>query len=108
VRIIKDAGAYQMPPQVANHWVEHFRSESLSLGTYCIPAGGLDDQMPHREDEIYLVSSGRGRVVTDSGEAFVGPGDVVYVPAGEAHQFVDITEDMTLLVFFAPPYTGRA
>lgn len=96
-----------MPPQVANHWVEHFRSESLSFGTYCIPAGGLDDQIPHREDEIYVVSSGRGRVVTDSGEASVGPGDVVYVPAGEAHRFVDITEDMTLLVFFAPPYTGR-
>ena len=29
------------------------------------------------------------------------------IPAGEDHRFHDITEDMTVLVFFAPAYTGR-
>jgi hypothetical protein len=30
------------------------------------------------------------------------------IPAGEEHRFHDVTEDMALLVFFAPAYTGRS
>jgi hypothetical protein len=29
---------------------------------------------------------------------------VVFVPAGEAHKFTDITEDLALVVIFAPRY----
>ena len=38
---------------------------------------------------------------------FVSPTQVIYVPAGEEHRFVDVTEDLTLLVIFAPPYSGE-
>jgi quercetin dioxygenase-like cupin family protein len=31
---------------------------------------------------------------------------VVYVPAGEEHRFVEITEDLSLLVLFAPAAEG--
>ena len=37
----------------------------------------------------------------------VGPGRTLFVPAGEDHRFHDVTEDLTVLVFFAPAYTGR-
>jgi mannose-6-phosphate isomerase-like protein (cupin superfamily) len=69
--------------------------------------GGVDDQRPHTEDEVYVVQTGRGRLVTDSGVAEVGPGSVVYVPAGEAHRFTDVAEDLAVLVLFAPPYESR-
>jgi mannose-6-phosphate isomerase-like protein (cupin superfamily) len=36
-------------------------------------------------------------------EVEVGPGSVVSVDHGEDHQFVDIAEDLELLVVFAPP-----
>jgi hypothetical protein len=51
MRVISEAGAYT-PPDGAepNHWIVHLSSDDLSLGTYCIPAGGLDDQTPHTED----------------------------------------------------------
>jgi mannose-6-phosphate isomerase-like protein (cupin superfamily) len=79
------------------------RVPSLSVGTYSIPAGGSDGQQPHTEDEVYVVMAGRGRIVADdSGEAEVAPGSVIYVPAREAHRFVDITEDLTVVVVFAP------
>jgi mannose-6-phosphate isomerase-like protein (cupin superfamily) len=87
-------------------YVTHMASASLSVGTYSIPRGGLDDQSPHAEDEIYVVTSGRALIVTPSGRASVGPGSVIYVPAGEEHRFVDVAEDLTLLVIFAPPYSG--
>jgi mannose-6-phosphate isomerase-like protein (cupin superfamily) len=86
----------------------HASSDDLSLGTYSIPAGGLDDQTPHTEDEIYVVQAGRATLVTPSGTAAVGPGSVVFVPAGETHSFTDITEDLALVVVFAPPYGSRA
>jgi hypothetical protein len=34
-------------------------------------------------------------------------GSVVFVPAGEEHRFVDITEELTLLVVFGPAYGRR-
>lgn len=90
-----------------NHFAEQLRTTSLSVGTYSIPAGGVDDQAPHHEDEIYVVTAGRATLVTPSGVEQVGPGDVVFVPAEEEHRFTEVTENLALLVFFAPPYSGR-
>jgi mannose-6-phosphate isomerase-like protein (cupin superfamily) len=109
MQLIAEAGTYTPPDGTEpNHWTVHVGSEDLSLGTYSIPAGGQDDQSPHTEDEIYVVRSGRATLVTTSGIADVGPGSVVFVPAGEAHKFTEISEDLALLVVFAPPYGSRA
>ncbi|MFC0628215.1 cupin domain-containing protein [Kribbella deserti] len=104
---LSQAGQYTAPQGEPNHFVEHLRREALSVGTYSIPAGGVDDQQPHREDEIYVVTAGRGHLETDEGRTAVGPGDVLFVAAEQPHRFVDITEDLALLVFFAPAYSGR-
>jgi mannose-6-phosphate isomerase-like protein (cupin superfamily) len=70
--------------------------------------GGVDTQQPHTEDEVYVVVAGRARLVADTGSAPVGPGSVVYVPAGEDHRFVEITDDLVVVVVFAPPeYSAR-
>lgn len=106
--IVDGAGLYSEPPASAlNRFTEHLRVPSLSVGTYCIPRRGADDQRPHTEDEIYVVTRGRATVRTERRSAVVGPGDVIYVPAGEAHTF-DVLEDLALLVLFAPPYTAPA
>ncbi len=109
MQVFESAGTYPPPGQGdPNHWVVHMNSADLSLGTYSIPAGGLDDQTPHTEDEIYVVHAGRATLVTPSGTAAVEPGSVIFVPAGETHTFADVTEDLALLVVFAPPYGSRA
>jgi quercetin dioxygenase-like cupin family protein len=108
MRVIDGAGSYTAPPAgEPNHWVEQLVASDLSLGTYSIPAAGVDDQHPHREDEVYVVASGEATIRTDSGTARVGPGSVVFVPANERHQFVDITQDLALVVIVAPPYKSR-
>jgi mannose-6-phosphate isomerase-like protein (cupin superfamily) len=109
MRVIEGAGRYT--PATGGeptHWAEHLASGDLSVGTYSIPAGGLDDQEPHREDEIYVVQSGAATLVTDSGAAQVRPGSVIFVPAGERHQFTEVRDGLALLVIFAPPYGSRA
>jgi mannose-6-phosphate isomerase-like protein (cupin superfamily) len=109
MQIIEGAGAWSAPPDGASSdYVEHLRVPDLSVGTYRIPAGGTDDQSPHTEDEIYVVTAGRARIVTPTGAADVGPGAVIFVPAGEEHQFIDIAEDLALLVVFGPAYRSRA
>jgi mannose-6-phosphate isomerase-like protein (cupin superfamily) len=109
MRVIGEAGTYTPPDgDDPNDWIVHLNSADLSLGTYSIPVGGLDDQSPHTEDEIYVVQAGRATLVTDSGTAQVSPGSVVFVPAGETHKFTEIGEDLAMIVVFAPPYGSRA
>lgn len=88
-------------------YVEQFRVPDLSVGTYSIPAGGVDGQSPHTEDEVYVVMRGRARLWTPDLTLDVGPGDVAFVPADEPHRFVDVVEDLTLLVFFGPAEGAR-
>jgi quercetin dioxygenase-like cupin family protein len=108
MQIIDRAGIWTSPIGTSNDWVEHLKVPDLSVGTYCIPAGGIDDQRPHTEDEIYVVTAGRARIVTPGDAADVVPGSVVFVPAGEEHQFEEVTEDLALLVVFGPAYGSRA
>ncbi|RVX43101.1 cupin domain [Nonomuraea polychroma] len=109
MEIIEGAGVWTpLAAGAANDWVEHLRVPDLSVGTYCIPAGGRDDQSPHTEDEIYVVTAGRAKIVTLDGAAEVGPGSVIFVPAGEEHRFDEVTEDLALLVVFGPAYGSRA
>jgi mannose-6-phosphate isomerase-like protein (cupin superfamily) len=109
MHLIGHAGTYTPPGGGApNHWVVHLNSDDLSLGTYSIPAGGTDDQEPHTEDEVYVVQAGRATLMTAAGSVRVQPGSVVFVPAGETHRFTDITEDLALVVVFAPRYGSRS
>ena len=82
------------------------RSDHLSVGTYSVAVGGRDDQVPHTEDEVYVITAGRARLATPTASIGVEPGQAVFVPAGEPHRFVDITEDFTAVVIFAPPERG--
>ena len=108
MQIINGAGVYTAASGEPVHWVEHLRVPDLSVGTYSIPAGGTDNQTPHTEDEIYVVTSGRAVIETPGGAAPVSPGSVIFVPALEEHRFTTITEDLTLLVIFAPAEESRA
>lgn len=105
MQIIEGAGQWTAPAAgTASDWVEHFAVPALSVGTYCIPAGGTDGQSPHTEDEIYVVTAGRARIATPGGTSDVVPGSVIFVPAGEEHRFTDVAEDLALLVVFGPAY----
>jgi mannose-6-phosphate isomerase-like protein (cupin superfamily) len=105
---LPQAGRYSPPVgDDPTSYVEHVRTAALSLGTYSIPAGGVDDQVPHAQDEVYVVLAGRGSFTGAGTTVAVQPGSVLAVPAGEEHRFHDVAEDLAVLVVFAPPYRGR-
>ena len=86
-------------------YLEFLRSGSMSIGLYVLNAGATDRQSPHREDEVYVVLAGRSRFTAGDEMREVAHGDTIYVAAGVPHRFYDITEQLQLIVVFAPPET---
>ena len=83
-------------------YLEFLKVPDLSMGLYILPAGGVDPQSPHTEDEVYYVVSGRAQILVAEESRYVQAGSIVYVAKNVAHRFHSIEEDLTILVFFAP------
>ena len=82
---------------------EFLRRRGMSVGLYNLPVGAEDKQTPHMADEVYFVVAGRGRLRVVDEEIEVKPGQVISVDHGEDHQFSNVTEDLQMIVVFAPP-----
>jgi mannose-6-phosphate isomerase-like protein (cupin superfamily) len=78
---------------------------SLSVEIYA--PRGHDPQTPHTRDEAYVVVEGRGEFIDGRDRYPFGPGDVLFVPAGVEHRFVDFTDDLVVWVIFYGPEGGE-
>ena len=87
-------------------YVDFLASDKLSVGLAVWPAGSIDRQQPHQEDEVYYVVSGRGMIRVADEERPVKAGSLVFVAAQVEHRFYDIEEDFRVLVFWAPPHAA--
>jgi mannose-6-phosphate isomerase-like protein (cupin superfamily) len=90
--------------EVGKPYHQFINEGTMSLGLYVLSAGSADEQSPHAEDEIYYVVSGRGSIVVAGEQRPVQPGSIVFVAKEVEHRFVDIEEDLSILVFFAPEH----
>jgi mannose-6-phosphate isomerase-like protein (cupin superfamily) len=84
---------------------EFMRVPAMSAGLYVLGAGETDRQKPHREDEIYFVLRGKARFKAGSEDREVSAGSLIFVAAEVGHRFYDITEELAVLVLFAPAET---
>jgi len=91
--------------QAGKPYREFLRVESMSSGLYVLPAGGTDPQRPHHEDEMYYVVRGKARFRAGEENLEVSAGSVIFVAAEVGHRFYDITDELAVLVFFAPAET---
>jgi quercetin dioxygenase-like cupin family protein len=83
-------------------YLEFLKVPSLSMGLYELKAGSKDPQKPHNEDEVYYVVNGHGKILVENEDREVKPGSIIYVAANAVHLFHSITEDLSILAFFAP------
>jgi mannose-6-phosphate isomerase-like protein (cupin superfamily) len=81
---------------------EFLRIPSMSAGVYVLSAGAQDKQLPHNQDELYYIASGRARIRVGQEERDVANGSIVFVEALAKHYFHDIREELVVIVFFAP------
>lgn len=94
----------QSRAQSGDAYLQFLNEGSLSLGLYVLPAGSTDDQTPHAEDEVYYVVSGRATVDVAGQRRPVQPGSMIFVAKDVDHRFLNIEEDLALLVFFTPEH----
>ena len=89
-------------------YLEFLKVPDLSMGLYVLPAGGVDPQSPHTEDEVYYVVSGRAKIKVAEEDRDVQAGSIVYVAKNVEHRFHSIVEELRVIVFFAPAeYSNR-
>jgi mannose-6-phosphate isomerase-like protein (cupin superfamily) len=100
------SGLEQLPGPEGERSIELFRHGTLTVKLYA-PRGN-DHQTPHTRDEIYVIASGSGRFRRTAEETSFGAGDVLFVAAGEEHQFIEFSEDFATWVFFYGPEGGEA
>ncbi|HZF62922.1 MAG TPA: cupin domain-containing protein, partial [Chitinophagaceae bacterium] len=77
------------------------RNPSISSGVYSLKKGDTDGQSPHTRDEIYYIISGKAKIVVGAETHEVSEGSLVFVEAYKEHRFIDVTEDLSVLVFFS-------
>jgi quercetin dioxygenase-like cupin family protein len=83
----------QAEPQVAPSFIGRVLAQPLvaeearllRLGAITFEDGARTRVHRHDYDQVLLITQGAGILATRSRQHRVGPGDVVFVPAGEAH-----------------------
>jgi mannose-6-phosphate isomerase-like protein (cupin superfamily) len=82
-------------------------STNQSLAEATVPPGGAIFEHFHRTtEEIYLFTSGSGRMRLGEEERPVRAGDCVVIPPGVRHKlWADEQEPLVLLCCCAPPYS---
>ena len=61
---------------------------------------GIDKQQPHDKDELYVIASGKAAFLLEGQRVEVKAHDLLFVPAGKEHRFVDFSEDFATWVVF--------
>ncbi len=89
--------------ELAKPYLEFLRRPGFSMGLYMLPTAGSDLQHPHDADEVYVVLRGQADLQVEGERHPVRAGSVISVDRGREHRFVDITDDLHILVVFAPP-----
>jgi len=95
------AKAAPLPP--GRRSAELMKHGTMTLRYYA--PKGVDPQTPHDQDEIYIVQSGHGSVVSGPSEdklerRAIAPGDAIFVPAFHVHRFLDFSPDFAVWVVF--------
>ena len=81
-------------------YLRFLNRSSMSMGLYRLAAGATDAQQPHDRDEGYYVTRGSATLIIDNQRHPVHDGSIAFVRANIAHRFVDISDDLDVLVVF--------
>ncbi|HLW37464.1 MAG TPA: cupin domain-containing protein [Candidatus Eremiobacteraceae bacterium] len=85
--------------------VRLFTHGSLDVKYYA--PKGVDDQTPHRRDEIYVIAAGSGTFNCAGDKIAFEPGMVLFAAAGVEHRFEEFSDGFETWVFFYGPDGGE-
>lgn len=93
------------PPPVGNLAIPIFKHGSMEAELYT-PLE-MDQQKPHKRDEIYIVARGAGKFFNGAEYVLVQEQSFIFVPAGVEHRFEEFTQDFAVWVIFYGPEGGE-
>ncbi|MGI8951746.1 MAG: cupin domain-containing protein [Chitinophagaceae bacterium] len=67
----------------------------------------VDLQTPHKQDELYIISAGKGIFFYNGERINFSTGDVLFAAAGIEHRFENFTDDFATWVIFYGPDGGE-
>lgn len=73
----------------------------LSLFRIELPPGATNQlHAHHKEDQIYMIQNGEGKMTVGSEEQESKAGDVIYLPSGKEHGFVNTGDEDCIIYAF--------
>ena len=82
-------------------------SMQLKVFNPALNTHGRDRQVPHDQDELYLVHAGTATMVIGPQQWPARAGDAFFVAAGATHRFDDVSKDFATWVVFYGPHGGE-
>ncbi len=104
-KISLEEAAFQLSKKVNQKFTLLMQHGTMSVEYYAPEK--VDQQMPHVQDEIYVIASGSGSFTRDEEQMDFKTGDILFVPAGMEHRFINFTEDFATWVIFYGPNGGE-
>lgn len=101
---LADARA-RIPGPAGEHAVSLLQRGTLSVKLSCPVRPNR--QLPHDQDEVYVIVRGRGVLIHDGRRDAFESGDLLFVAAGTEHHFEDFTDDLAVWVVFFGPRGGE-
>ena len=77
-------------------------AEHFVMRHFEIAPGGFTPRHDHAWEHEVFILKGRGMVLGPEGEKAFGPGDVMFVPGGETHQFRNTGENLVEMLCLIP------
>ena len=68
----------------------------------------IDTQTAHEQDELYIINSGHSEFYRNGEVLKCQKGDVLFVPAGIEHRFINFSNDFATWVIFYGKKGGEA
>ena len=88
----------QLPTPEGKHFVVGMTHGTMSIELY--KPDKIDPQMPHEQDELYVILRGSGTFFVNGERMLFKANDVLFVPAGVEHRFENFTADFETWVIF--------
>lgn len=91
----------QQHDAVDRQYIPFLDTSSLDAGMYYLAAGVADQQGPHGEDEVYIIINGKAQLQAGGQTFNARPGKIFFVKANVGHRFINIENDLEVLVLFS-------
>lgn len=88
----------KLEAETQNHFTVLMKHGTMSIEYYA--PKNADLQMPHKQDEIYVIASGMASFFRNGERVLCKANDVLFVPAQMEHRFENFSDDFATWVIF--------